>query len=338
MGVKNISKKATKRVGRAFGLSDVNDKLTILEKGFYEHFEELSNRVRYLEQQNADLKNFIVANADIEKAPAAKGYSRLMQLANLKLLVLVKEICEKNNIEFYLNFGSLLGAVRHKGFIPWDDDVDIMMAREDYNRFLKIITELFDGTKLFFVHSEIIRIFYGDTPCQIDVFPSDFCSRPVEDEVDRKKLSDKIQKIHTEKLVFDWGKLYTRERTLLNLSYDEVEALRIKTFGPDISKQDAKKIRPAIHHSIEKGFSGINGAVQDYDWVYPLRKTSFEGVQMPIPNRPDFLLDRYYGDYMLWPNDIAHKHDDIQSRLNNDTIITLKKIINSEIDLLEKVK
>ena len=63
---------------------------------------------------------------------------RQVQLDQLEIAKDIKRVCEENGIRYHLAFGSLLGAVRHKGFIPWDDDMDFGMLREDYERFLEI--------------------------------------------------------------------------------------------------------------------------------------------------------------------------------------------------------
>lgn len=58
--------------------------------------------------------------------------------AQLEVLEILKAVCAKHNIVFFAGFGTLMGAVRHKGFIPWDDDIDVMMKRSDYMRFLSV--------------------------------------------------------------------------------------------------------------------------------------------------------------------------------------------------------
>lgn len=63
------------------------------------------------------------------------------QKVMLKILVEIHRICVENDITYWLEAGTLLGAIRHKGFIPWDDDCDVSMPRKDYERFLQIAQE-----------------------------------------------------------------------------------------------------------------------------------------------------------------------------------------------------
>lgn len=60
----------------------------------------------------------------------------------LRLMDLIDKVCRENNLKYYMSGGTLLGAVRHKGFIPWDDDVDIVLFRKDYDAFLEIMKTL----------------------------------------------------------------------------------------------------------------------------------------------------------------------------------------------------
>lgn len=62
---------------------------------------------------------------------------RQAQLVALHLLEVFREICERHNLRYWLTYGTLIGALRHKGFIPWDDDLDVWMLAEDYKKFIK---------------------------------------------------------------------------------------------------------------------------------------------------------------------------------------------------------
>ena len=72
---------------------------------------------------------------------------REIQLCELEMLVEFDKICRENNLKYSLSGGTLLGAVRHKGFIPWDDDIDVIMSRPDYEKFRNIFREKADVKK-----------------------------------------------------------------------------------------------------------------------------------------------------------------------------------------------
>ena len=94
--------------------------------------KELNEKINYIE-------NLIKSTTDITKLPPAKGLFRTVQLLNLDILIEIDAICRKHNISYWLDFGTLLGSVRHKGFIPWDDDVDVAMLYDDYIKFQEVI-------------------------------------------------------------------------------------------------------------------------------------------------------------------------------------------------------
>lgn len=71
------------------------------------------------------------------------------QRAAFGALVKIKEICEANDIHYFLMYGTLIGAIRHKGFIPWDDDIDVGMLRPDYEKFIQYCIDHGDFLKSF---------------------------------------------------------------------------------------------------------------------------------------------------------------------------------------------
>ena len=92
-----------------------------------------------IEERNNAIHFYLNNYFDICKFPKAEGLLRKVQLADAELLRIVTDILSKHNLSYWLDYGTLLGAVRHKGFIPWDDDLDIAMPREDYDKALQIL-------------------------------------------------------------------------------------------------------------------------------------------------------------------------------------------------------
>lgn len=124
---------------------------------------------------------------------------RQLQLAELEILDEFVRVCQAHDLRYYLVGGTLLGAVRHQGFIPWDDDIDVAMPREDYDRFAQIASEEL-GPQYFYQCPDTDPHYFltyakvrknGTEVCEerfrnskfhkgvfIDIFPLDFCPKP----------------------------------------------------------------------------------------------------------------------------------------------------------------
>ena len=85
--------------------------------------------------------------------------SEEIKIEQCNILKFIDKVCKENDIKYCLMYGTLIGAVRHKGFIPWDDDVDISMYRADYEKLKKVLTKLNDQTYT-----------YMDMPMMINIF------------------------------------------------------------------------------------------------------------------------------------------------------------------------
>ena len=128
----------------------------------------------------------------------------------LEMLKEIRDICDEAGLMYFLGGGTLLGAVRHKGYIPWDDDIDLMMPREDYNKLLKIFNEKCNGKSKLLYYGNLKEYYYPyakvvntetrlvELDCRnldemgvfIDIFPIDFLP---EDDKKIKKIFNKFK-------------------------------------------------------------------------------------------------------------------------------------------------
>lgn len=120
-----------------------------------------------------------------------------MQRCDAALLIILDRICNKYNLTYWLDFGTLLGVQRHKGFIPWDDEMDVAMLREDYNKLISILKlELNDNN--FDILALDGRIGFGykhsQTGIWCDIFPVDQYKSNEEFSLAIKQLKKQITK------------------------------------------------------------------------------------------------------------------------------------------------
>lgn len=258
---------------------------------------------------------------DITKVPPAQGLLRDIQLANLALLKELSYVCEKNNFKYILDAGTLLGAVRHSRFIPWDDDIDILMLREDYE---KIVSAFKNTTRNSDIYAEyhrdkdtnsqyFIKIKHKKCPfLGVDIFPLDSYG---------KHLSLKEQLIETNKICKILKHL--KKEINPNISNKETKTILTKTMKEKILLSSANENGDFVYgvdfaHKLKNWFL-------DRDIVLPLRKIQFEDSKYTTVNKPKEFLKNIYGDYMKYPNKMKILHYSYKN-LTSEQLETIKKL------------
>ena len=228
-------------------------------------------------------------------------------------------ICKENDIKYFLGYGTLLGAVRHKGFIPWDDDIDVWMMREDYDKFCSVIKKLEDKsisylsaqtedksyyaygkfcdarTKLIFPNSENIP----GLGVFVDVFPLD---NVPENKSKTKKFFRKQELLFQERIASITKKHVKRKGFIKNLlAFILHVASRFMNVFKIVRKIDKNA----------KKYNGISTPVCACNVMVPkvFKKEyfessidcAFEDSMLPIPVGADEVLKIQYGDYMKLP-------------------------------------
>lgn len=233
---------------------------------------------------------------------------RIAQLRMLDILSVVHRICEENKIEYWIDYGTLLGAVRHGGFIPWDDDLDISILKKDFEKFSMLMQSKLPGNlvyqdwknekKLTLKVSKIREknSYYDDgiyvkgdlkhSGIFIDVFPVEY-------------VPSKSYKFFVD---YFYGRAFRRIRgknvslfekiisyLMMPLAYVLVLSSRI------ITKLVQSKL-------LMNTYGGLNfKCAHQKDIIFPLRKINFEGSDFYAPNNIDIHLKEIYGNYMQIP-------------------------------------
>ena len=277
--------------GHSRGDADLEKRLAKLEK---EHNE-------ILDSYN-DLFNILFQDYDLKP----KGVLKYSQEFCMELLFFVDNICRKYGIEYWVDYGNLLGAVRHGGYIPWDDDMDIGMMRADYEKFLSIFD---DEVKSHGIEDRFdLRVYYKDTVMfvqmmymapnfglisALDIFPYDYIKS--HDEKSEKTFGE--EKTKMKRIVREGGDIEKGIRdymNAMNATYEKQDYLISSVEGP------------------RSPFSKYSFDVLETDKVFPLGEVEFNGVMVKAPKDPDYWLTSLYGDYHR-----IHKVVAIHPRLYN---------------------
>lgn len=284
----------------------------------------LSNRIDQLDQKNEYL--FFALNRlenessnDVKRRvfmnlPQASGDLRVIQRCLAFLLEQIKNVCVENGIDFWLSSGTLLGAIRHGGFIPWDDDVDIFMLRHDYEKLYKILKnhdklsldECYTG-----VSGSLIRKvrYKGLSGLWVDIFVCDYISVPQGKSIDAvwQDTEGMCNTFHDEL------KEYFKAQGFLSNIPVPCEAFDKYVSGKFAEITHACELYGKgeyLCRSIEDSpkFRKMFGLIK-YEDVFPLTTSVFEGVEYPISNNYELYLRRSYGDYLSFPARIEMEHD-----------------------------
>ena len=234
---------------------------------------------------------------------------RKAQYKMLDILVVVDEICEKHNIPYWIDYGSLLGAVRHGGFIPWDDDLDISLLRHDFKRLSKILkkelpndlayqdwkTERVLGMKSIKIrdkHSYYNEGLYSKGEMEYQgIFLDIFCKEEVPSN-NLKKIVD-----------YFYGRGFRHTRSNVKSMSKKMIGYWFYAAGASLIPLARLMANLRSTKRIGNTYAGLNlKCIHTMDDVFPLKKINFEGKMFNCPHNTDQILTNIYGDYMRIPS------------------------------------
>lgn len=252
------------------------------------------------------------------------------ELQNLQMLLLdiyqeILRVCKKHSLTILLSGGSALGAVRHHGFIPWDDDMDLMMSRSDYERFVEAFrAEAREGYRLkeHGLYLNIIKdgVNYmglmgaeaDDVVGHVDIFPIDFVPENRFSRIWRGLCSNFLIFAINSRDFYLYDNEYLRAMFSQNFLARMIFRLR-KMFGHLVSTVEPKTFlrlqkkivicsNPTTKMTIASGCKHYFGELVDYSVFFPAAPAKFEQLDCLVPRQVNEYLNNLYGsDYMQLP-------------------------------------
>lgn len=244
-----------------------------------------------------------------------------IKMVLLSILDSVDKYCKENGLSYFLAYGSLIGAIRHNGFIPWDDDIDICMPRCDYDYFIKNYnSEKHDFTTLISIENDeeyylssakvidtrTILHEYVDTSKEIgvylDVFPIDNCSSNYQLACKQIIKTAFLQNCLTIKNLS-----YSNRGVLKNTIVKFLKVI-LKPISRELLIKKIKKISTMYNNVIDSEYMGLvtdpgygRKEILNASWLKETMECEFEGKSYRIPVHYDEILTQIYGDYMQLP-------------------------------------
>lgn len=263
-----------------------------------------------------------------------------LQLTELEMLKVFKGWCEENRLTWFVDSGTALGAMRHKGFIPWDDDIDVGMPRADYNRMLSLAERSFPNgysihTDADHGYTSLFAKMYKDgtvfstniteqTGCAqsiyIDIFPYDYVPKQKEDRALLLRKCSNAQKLMYLHYLDDVavphnGLLGLVERAICKIAHPIARRiLKPAKISENFNQRIATALIDANYDKMTSYPWAGYIPVFDTDDLLPVSYLQFEDVRVPAPHDPDKYLTLLYGEWRKLPDE-NERHTHLPVRL-----------------------